>query len=101
MYRRLIFAVCHDRRRASSGEPLSQLSLPIDAQRWEERNGEDATARDLTIGEFSPVSAIPCLGLADKWVSIDHGTRLSVCMMFDFLIYFTDLNAVSKIYISS
>ena len=46
--------------------------------------------------ETSPVSAIPYFSFADEWVPIDRGPRLSVCMRFDFLIYFIHLNACFK-----
>ena len=54
----------------------------------DESSGEDATTGDLTVGEFSPVSAVPCFGLTDGWVPVDRGPQLSVGFEFDFLDLF-------------
>ena len=93
-------AILHGRRRACSGEPLSQLSLLVDACGSHECSDEDATAGDLTVGEFSPVSAVPYFGLTDEWVPVDRGPRLSVCVVFDFLIYFSKFECMFQKLIS-
>ena len=69
----LTFAIHHGRREACSGKLPSQLNLVVDARGFDECSGEDATARDLVIGEFSPVNVVPCFGLADGWVPVDRG----------------------------
>ena len=89
-------AIRHGRRRACSGEPPSQLSLAVDARGWGEYSGEDATAGDLTVGEFLPVSAVLSFGLADEWVPVDRGPQLPVGYDLIFWIYFTNLNACFK-----
>jgi hypothetical protein len=63
---------------------------------WGKSSGEDITVGDLAVDEFSPVSVIPYFGLADEWVPVDRGPRLSVCVMLIFWFVFQDLNACFK-----
>ena len=88
--------VCHGHHRAHSGEPPSQPSVPIDAGRRGKALGGDLTAGDLVSDELGPVSVALCFGVTDGWGPVDHGPRISVCIRFDFLNYFTDLNACFK-----
>ena len=92
--------VSHGHRRACSGKPPGQLSLPVDARGWGDNSGEDATARDLTVDEFSPVSAVLYFRLTDRWVSVDRGPWLSVCKIFDFLDLFHRFECMFQKFIS-
>ena len=58
--------------------------------------GGDLTAGDITGDELWPVNHHALFCVTDRWVPVDRGPRLSVCMIFDFLIYFIDLNACFK-----
>ena len=89
-------AVRHGRRRAYSGDPSSQPCVPIDAGRRGEAIGGDLTTGDLTGNELGPVSIALCFGVTDGWGPIDRRPRMLVCIRFDFLNYFIDLNACFK-----
>ena len=88
--------VRHGRRRAYSSEPPSQPSAPIEARRRGEAVGGDLTVVDLIGNELWPVNHHALFRATDGWVPVDRGPRLSVCIRFDFLIYFIDLNACFK-----
>ena len=66
-------AIRHGRRRAYSGEPLSQPSAPIDVGRQGKAVGGDLTTGDLTSDELWPVSVMLCFCVSDVWVPADHG----------------------------
>ena len=90
----------HGRRRAYSGESLDQPSAPIDAGHRGEAVGGDLTAGDLIDDELWPVNHRTLLCVTDGWVPIDRGPRLSVYVVFDFLIYFSRFECMFQKFIS-
>ena len=84
------------------GNSLRKFFLGLNRSTKQDRNtrGVTATTEDLVVGEFSPVNVVPYFGLADEWFPIDHGPWLSVCVVFDFLIYFSRFECMFQKFIS-
>ena len=92
--------VRHGRRRAYSDESLDQPSAPIDAGRRGEAIGGDLTIGDLVGDDLWPINRHTLFCVTDGWVPVDRGPRLSVYVVFDFLIYFSRFECMFQKFIS-
>ena len=78
--------VHHGRRQASSGQPLSQPRVPVDAGWRVESDGEDANAGQMP----------PLFSFGDAWVLLTSGPHLSVTVFVLIFLFFIDLNTNFK-----
>jgi len=88
VYRHAASTVHHCRRRGCSSAPSVQQGAPLGEGLRGECNRDDATTRDLAVGELSPVKHGLLFWFADGWVPLTVGPICQPECCFEFLIYF-------------